>query len=139
MEKHFLADFVSGTSRFVSEPWYNPDGDCIIYKTVDEAVVADRIDGVLTVFRSAIDNRPIGYKIKDVRAIIKQFGLDGLLVQCRQTGGKIIMAISVATVLLAAYEKGPQTIERRRVYSGVLEGSICPQRVIPTEQLEQLV
>jgi hypothetical protein len=138
MEKHFLADFVSGKSRFVSEPWYNPNGDCIIYKTVDEAVVADRIDGVLTVFRSAIDNRPIGYKIKDVKAIINQFGLDGLLVRHKQTGGKIINAISIAAILLAAYETGPQTIERRRAYSGVFESPVGPQR-IPAEQLEQLV
>ena len=138
MEKHFLADLVSGESRFVSEPWYNPDGDCIVYKTVNEAIVADRIDGVLTVFRSAIDNRPIGYKIKDVKAIIRTFGLDGLLWGHEQTGVKTIKAISVAAVILAAYERGPQTIERRRSYSGVLESSICPQ-IIPTEQLGQLV
>ena len=32
MDKHFLADMMGGTPEFRPEPWYNPDGDCIVYK-----------------------------------------------------------------------------------------------------------
>ncbi len=78
MEKHFLADMMEGEPTFRAEPWYNPDGDCIIYKMADEAVVAERVDELLTVYNSAVDDRPIGFQIKGVHAIVSKFGLDGL-------------------------------------------------------------
>jgi hypothetical protein len=73
MEKHFLADMMEGSPSFKAEPWYNPDGDCIVFKMVDEAVVADRIDEVLTVYNSAVDNRPIGFQIKGVIAVVRRY------------------------------------------------------------------
>ena len=63
MEKHFLADMMEGTPTFKAEPWYNPHGDCISYKMADEAVVADRVDELLTVYNSAVDNRSIGFQL----------------------------------------------------------------------------
>jgi hypothetical protein len=53
MEKHFLAHLVQGVEREAPRPWYNPHGDCIIYQMVDEAVVGDRVDVTLTIYRSA--------------------------------------------------------------------------------------
>ena len=64
MEKHFLSEFVKGEERLSPEPWYNPDGDCVVYQMVNEAIVADRIDEILTIYRSAITERPIGYQIR---------------------------------------------------------------------------
>ena len=119
MEKHFLNDFVSGSSKFRSEPWYNSDGDCIIYQTADEAVVADRIDEFLTVYRSAQDNRPIGFQIKGVQAIINKFGLEALAVSVEDTGERITK-ISVTAILLAAYEQGAGTLRRRQAYAEVI-------------------
>lgn len=43
MEKHFLADMMEGEPTFKAEPWYNAYGDCVVYKMVDEAIVANRL------------------------------------------------------------------------------------------------
>jgi len=136
MEKHFLADRMEGEGRpeFRAEPWYNPDGDCIDYKMADEAVVADRVDELLTVYNSAVDNRPIGFQIKGVHAIISRLGLDGLLVASEADSGGV-RSISIAALLLAAYEEGKPTLARRRAYAVAIE---CPaeKRSIPADQLQ---
>jgi hypothetical protein len=120
MEKHFLSDMVKGPRKFRAELWYNPHGDCLEYQTVDEAVVGDRIDEVLTVYRSGIDNRPIGFQIKGVRGTIDRFGLDGLAVSTETREGQV-KSISVAALLLAAYESGPRTVRRRKAYASVMD------------------
>jgi hypothetical protein len=122
MEKHFLKEFVSGKSRFSAKPWYNPSGDCIIYRTVDEEVVADRIDELLTIYVSAASGKPIGFQIKGVGAIVKKFGLSRIEVECEEKN-KELLSVSISEVLLAAYESGPQTIGRRQAYSGAFECS----------------
>jgi hypothetical protein len=134
MEKHFLADMMDGPPEFRPEPWYNRYGDCIVYQMADEAVVAERIDELLTVYNSALDNRPIGFQIKGVAAIIRKFGLDGLAVRSEaDTQG--VKSISVMALLLAAYEEGPRTPGRRRAYAVAME---CPseRRTIPADELQ---
>lgn len=122
MEKHFLADMMEGEPTFRAEPWYNPDGDCIIYKMADEAVVAERVDELLTVYNSAVDDRPIGFQIKGVHAIVSKFGLDGLAV-ASEANADGVKSISIALLLLAAYEEGPRTLGRRRAYAAAIQ---CP-------------
>ncbi len=119
MEKHFLSDVVKGEPEFRQEAWYNPYGDCLIYQTANEAVVADRIDGVLTVYRSAVNNRPIGFQIKGVRAIVKEFDAKGISIRAEGLGDEI-RKISVTLLLLAAYEQGPLTPERRQAYAEIM-------------------
>lgn len=133
MEKHFLSDFVHGEQKFRAEPWYNPHGDCIIYQTADEAVVRDRIDELLTIYRSAVDDRPIGFQIKDVLTIIKKFGFHGLVVQSEANGDRI-KSVRLSALLLAAYETGPMNLRRRQAYAEAM----CPPGAewqVPVEQL----
>lgn len=73
MEEHFLHKHVKGEKRFRAEPWFNVAGDCIEYQTVNEAVVADRIDEKLTIYRSVITDKPIGFKIKGVEALLPKW------------------------------------------------------------------
>src|SRR5437016_4260862 len=120
MEKHFLAELVAGQAREKPRPWYSPEGDCIIYQIADEAIVADRIDEVLTIYRSAISNKPIGYQIKGVAALASRFGWEGVLVASKQ-GAEELKEISLSALLLAAYEQGPKTIGRRKAYADALE------------------
>jgi len=120
MEEHFLAHLLQEKAEFRPEPWYNPHGDCIVFQMADEAVVADRIDELLTIYRSALDNRPIGYQIKGVAAIIKEFGLDGLTVEA-ESDAKVVRRISVRLLLLAAYDHGPRTPNRRKAYAAAME------------------
>jgi len=121
MEKHFLADMMKdqGAPTFRAEPWYNPDGDCIIYKMADEAVVADRVDDLLTIYRSAVDNRPIGFQIKGVAAIINKFGFAGLAVSSEATAASV-RSVSIGALLLAAYEERPFTVDRRIGYAAAM-------------------
>lgn len=125
MEKHFLDRFVVDQTREKPRPWYSPEGDCIIYQIVDEAVIADRIDAVLTIYRSAITNKPIGYQIKGVAALAKLYGWSGILVECKKDDEEI-KEISLFALLLAAYEQGPKTIGRRRAYADAFES--CAER-----------
>ena len=134
MEKHFLADMMEGVSAFKAEPWYNPHGDCIVYKMADEAFVADRVDEWLTVYNSAVDGRPIGFQIKGVLAIIRKFGLDGLAVSWK-ADDKGVQAISIMALLLAAYEQGPRTFARRRAYAAAMDYPV-EKRTIPADEFQ---
>ena len=133
METHFLADKVEGTPTFRADPWYNPYGDCIVYQIADEAVIADRVDELLTVYRSAIDNRPIGFQIKGVAGMIRKLGLDGLTVSSEADahGGK---SISVTALLLAAYEEHPPTVGRRMAYAAAVDAA--DRRTMPANELD---
>ena len=134
MEKHFLADMMQGTPTFRAEPWYNAEGDCIVYKMADEALVADRVDELLTVYNSAVDNRPIGFQIKGVLAIIKKFGFDALAVSS-EADDQGMKSISIIALLLAAYEEGPRTFARRKAYAVAMQ---CPVEngTIPADELQ---
>jgi hypothetical protein len=101
MEKHFLADVMEGAPTFRAEPWYNAYGDCIVYQMADEAIVADRIDELLTVYRSAVDDRPIGFQIKGVAGMVRKLGLDGLAVYS-DADARGVKGISIAALLQAA-------------------------------------
>lgn len=117
MEAHFLSDAVVGLERSavaVAMPWYNSHGDCIVYQTADEAVIAERIDEFLTIYRSAVDNRPIGFQLKEVLALISAYGIDGLSVESEVQGDQLV---SVKALLLAAYERLPVSIHRRKGYA----------------------
>jgi hypothetical protein len=134
MEKHFLADRMEGTPSFRAEPWYNPYGDCIVYQMADEAVVADRVDELLTVYNSAIDNRPIGFQIKGVAGIIRKLGLVGLTVES-QADARSVKSISITALLLAAYEEGPRTLSRRKAYASAMDFPAKSQ-TIPADELQ---
>jgi hypothetical protein len=138
MDEHFLKDFVAGIPRPEPEaphPWYNSAGDCIVYQMADEAVVADRIDGVLTIYRSAIDERPIGFQIKGVEAITRRFGLRGISVECKADRNEI-KKVSITALLLAAYEQGPQTIGRRLGYVTAFDCAPNPKLVLEDSEFE---
>jgi hypothetical protein len=134
MEKHFLQSMMRGRPKFRAEPWYNPHGDCVVFQLADEAFVAERIDELLTVYHSVIDKRTIGFQIKGVQAMINKFGLDGLAVTS-ETDSDGVKSVSIAALLLAAYEEGPRTVGRRKAYSVVME---CPtdRRGIPAANFQ---
>jgi hypothetical protein len=135
-EKHFLANLMEGESAFQAEPWYNPYGDCLVYKMANEAAVADRIDELLTVYRSAEDNRPIGFQIKGVMATIRKLGWHGLAV-ASEANAECVQSISIMALLLAAYEEHPPTLGRRIGYTAALEFELPRnRRSIPRDELQ---
>lgn len=135
-ERHFLADAVGTNPTFSPEPWYCPHGDYLVYKMANEAAVADRIDELLTIYRSAEDNRPIGFQIKGVAAIIGKFGLAGLAV-APETDAKSMKSVSIVAMLLAAYEDRPFTLGRRIGYAEAMECKQLAQKGhIPLGELQ---
>jgi len=138
MEAHFLSDFVKGEDRAKSpEPWYNWAGDCIVYQIGDEAPVAECVDDVLTIYTSAITGNPIGFQIKGVQAMIRHFGWNGLVVESADDGDEL-KSLSISILLLAAYERGPKTINRRRAYGELLGSSMAKNARIPQCELASL-
>ena len=61
-----------GSHKHVKKPWYNPHGNMIQFQTVDEAVVAEYVNTYVSFYRSAIDNRIIGFEIRGVNKILKE-------------------------------------------------------------------
>jgi hypothetical protein len=135
-ERHFLADTIGSEPTFSAEPWYNQDGNCLVYKMANEASVADRIDDLLTIYRSAEDNRPIGFQIKGIGAIIGKFGLAGLAISS-ESDAEAVRSVSIAALLLAAYEGRPFTLSRRIGYAEAMECEYSLQkRRIPHSELQ---
>ena len=135
METHFLNDYVEGNQGFRQGHWYNPFGDCIVFQTKNEAIVGDRVDHKLTLYRSAIDNAVIGYQIKDVRAILSRLGANTVAVASEINGESgSVRSISVVALLLAAYEVEPCTIRRRSGYAQAITRS---DEEIPLDEILQ--
>ncbi|MFP4056992.1 MAG: hypothetical protein ACLF0G_09000 [Candidatus Brocadiia bacterium] len=106
MAKHFLADYVEGEPEFKAEPWYNECGDCLEYLCANEAVVADRVDGILTLYRSAEDNRVIGFQLKGVAALMRKYGSGQAAVAAKTNQGQVV---SIMFLLLAAVKESRAT------------------------------
>lgn len=120
MEKQPLKDYLKQLKpqtlldKSAPRPWYNTYGDCIEFQTVDEAIVGDRIDDFLTIYRSAETDMAIGFQLKDIMALLEKFGCDGLHLKVEVDNDKLV---SLAALLLQAYEELPRTIKRRSGYS----------------------
>lgn len=115
MATHFLAGELEGLPRFVPEVWYNAIGDCVEFCAEDVAVVADRIDDVITIYRSAVDERPIGFQIKGVLALLRLLDASMMRVE-HQQAGSTVTRVSVDVLLAAAVRKS-------------MEGSDVPRRL----------
>ena len=122
METQNLKDYLQNNSLQGSEtscedipkPWYNLYGDCIEYQTEQVAIVADRVDNYLTIYRSGETDNAIGFQLKDVKALMKKYDASGLHVVCEFKDEKIV---SVISLLMTAFEaEFPLSIKKRSGY-----------------------
>ena len=121
-ENHFLEDFIHsldkeaklGSQKDQQTIWYNKAGDCLEFQTIDEPFVAHRIDKYLTLYRSAETNQLIGFKIKDVKALINKYCFDAMVVGAGVKDKKIISLIALLVNVLVQDEP---TINRREGYT----------------------
>jgi len=111
MGKQFLEEHVPGQIGFRVEALYNAHGDCVTFKIADEASVRDRLDSVLTLYRSAIDERVIGFQLKDVAALRDAIGAEAFQVKSARQGDKLV---SVSLLLLMAFNKASEKGEIQR-------------------------
>lgn len=89
------------------EPWYNEDGDSLVYIAAPEETIGCWINHYFTLYLSAINRRVIGFKIKDIRALAREFDADGTVVSYAYSddgdGG-----VKIAWLLMAALMKSPK-------------------------------
>lgn len=129
MEKHFLAELVSDEKREHARPWYNAAGDCVIYQLdEDTEIVADRIDELLTIYRALNTRKAIGFQIKGVHALAKKFGWHAIAIKAAGAVDEI-KNISMAALVLSAYENGPLTISRRQGYAEAVSSCSSAEEV----------
>jgi hypothetical protein len=123
-ERHFLDEFVEGlkaSGKYESEskpgvPWYNRHGDCVMYLSVDEGVVADRIDEYLTLYRSAVDERVIGFQLKGIKALMGEFDYDLAKVEAEIEQDEV-RKVTMNLMFLKSIIKRPTTRKRLMGYA----------------------
>jgi len=125
MEKHFLADVLSDKPGFKAEAFYNPYGDCLEYYTVNEEAYADRIDSLITLHRSMLDDRVIGFEIKGIRHILKDHQAMAV-----GTAEDTDLSISVIVIVMAALQSAKPlvTISQLEELAGVM-AKVGDQRI----------
>lgn len=97
--------------------WYNKEGDCLQFKTIPNvATIGKRIDEYLTLYISIEDEKPIGFQLKDVRALIKDLGVDLMAVQAGYVSGDKSL-VSITALMLKALVKMPESINRFSGYA----------------------
>lgn len=77
-EPHFLDEFIEEIKKTQaykdlpdkSEPWYNKDGDCIMYIWSNEDTIGDWLNERITVFRSPRERSIIGFAVYGISAIM---------------------------------------------------------------------
>ena len=107
-----------GSRKGDAEIWYNEEGDCLQFQLTHVAVVRNRIDDYLTVYRSAVDSAPIGFQLKDIKALIQKYSAGGIVVKAEVDKGKLI---SVTALLVNILADLGATIMRREGYSEALQ------------------
>ena len=75
-----LADYIKGKrpAAFEARPLYVAEGDCLTFYFKDDDAYAERIDELLTVYRSAGTRELVGCQVKGVRYILKNLGTFGV-------------------------------------------------------------
>ena len=69
---------------FRPEPWYNAPGDCMIFHFAPDEHYADRIDDLVTVYRSFEHDRIVGCQVKGIGAVVRKFGDFGVSLGTKQ-------------------------------------------------------
>lgn len=96
--------------------WYNEEGDCIQFKTMHVATIRKRIDEYLTLYISIEDNKPIGFQLKDIHALINEHKMDSIIVQADYSSSDKKL-VSISMLIFEAFVKMPRTINRTSGYA----------------------
>jgi hypothetical protein len=123
-EPHFLDDYVEelkASGKIPSEEkagtvWYNPYGDCFMFLSVNEGVISDRIDEYLTIYRSAIDSRAIGFQLKGINALLEEFDIDIARVRAEIERDEV-KTVTLSLILLKSYGRFAPTQRRVMGYA----------------------
>jgi hypothetical protein len=86
-------DYLGGRKcmGFRAHPYYSKDGDFLTYYFTDDECYAERLDDILTVYRSLTGNDFVGVKLKGVKYLREQLGEFSFHVN--RSDGKPMLAI----------------------------------------------
>ena len=125
METQPLKDYLASHSEIPPlqadhshKAWYNQYGDCIEFQTEQVAIVAERIDTYLTIYRAADTNIAIGFQLKDIHALMKKYHAHLGVMWC--TVDKTLIAVS-SLLLTALEEELPLSIKKRQGYDEAMK------------------
>jgi hypothetical protein len=102
--------------KFQAKPVYSRAGDCLFYYFEEAESYGDRIDGILTVYRSFEDNRIVGCQIKGIATIVQKFGEFGVELHTKDMRLALFFLVSN---LVGAESEIPDS-DRRDLYSDLL-------------------
>jgi hypothetical protein len=109
-----------GSKQNECKIWYNKEGDCFQLKTRhDVAIIGKRIDEYLTLYVSVEDGKPIGFQLKDIKALIKEFKTDLMSVQADYVPADKSL-VSITALMVRALIRMPSSINRTFGYTDAL-------------------
>ena len=80
----YFQSLKSEVADFTPRPYYEPEGDSLIFYARNEQSYAKRINSLLTLFLSSQDNSPVGCEVKGVQRMLRIAGDVGVLVHDRK-------------------------------------------------------
>jgi len=92
-----LTDFLSALrdeTVFESGAWYNGPGDCIEVHLAKDEYYAQRVDDVLTVFRSQSSGDIVGCQVKGMVALLQKTGSLGLEFRAKKVPLGVLFLLS---------------------------------------------
>lgn len=118
-----------GEPSYNAEPWYNAAGDCIEFHFKPDEFFADRVDSVITLYRSIAKDDIVGLQLKGIAALHQMLGDFSFQFQSKNA--------SLGILILGAYYSGKNSryadAERRRLYDDLREslGDEAAKREVP--------
>lgn len=120
-KKRFMKEILDFVGNVESEPfkpfaYYNKDGDCIEFFLKPDDYYAERIDGLLTVYRSSDNDEIIGSLLKNIKNIFNKW--PGFAVEIHED------KVHLASLFLAGlWSRKPSKdcIVHHRIYRSMIE------------------
>lgn len=113
---------------FRREPSYSQAGDCLFYFFDSGESYRDRVDAVLTVYRTIESDRIIGFQIKGVSAIMEETCTYGYRFE---KNDRIELRLLILVSNLVAREPDYPDNERRELYRTMVQRSAGLEIVVP--------
>jgi hypothetical protein len=85
----------SEVGEFTPRPYYEPEGDSLIFYARNEQSYAKRINSLLTLFLSSRDNSLVGCEVKGVQRMLRIAGDFGVLVHDRKLKLGVFLAFAL--------------------------------------------
>jgi hypothetical protein len=102
-----LMQYLEGkTSQgFTRRPYYSPDGDFLVYYVHPDEAIAERVDDLLTVYRSMETREFVGCKIKGIRRLVETLRNFGVSIEAEDSS----LTLSIL-FLTAARDRLPEHV-----------------------------